>query len=138
MFMRDTKSSKKILDGIKSMGIRLAIDDFGTGYSSLASIKRFPFDCIKIDRSFIKDIPTEADDMAITRGIIALGHSLRLKIIAEGVETKEQQDFLRSNGCDEMQGFLFSKPLPAEQVTALLKSHSHQPNLNVVEPRKRA
>jgi len=93
MVMRDTQSSKKILDGIKAMGIRLAIDDFGTGYSSLASIKRFPFDCIKIDRSFIKDIPQDPDDVAITQAIIAMAHSLRLKVIAEGVETQEQLDF---------------------------------------------
>jgi len=138
LVMDNPESAAETLHKLKNMGISLSIDDFGTGFSSLAYLKRFPIDCIKIDRSFIKDIPTEADDMAITRGIIALGHSLRLKIIAEGVETKEQQDFLRSNDCDEMQGFLFSKPLPAEQVTALLKSHSHQPNLNVVEPRKRA
>jgi len=96
--MRDTQSSKKILDGIKSMGIRLAIDDFGTGYSSLASIKRFPFDCIKIDRSFIKDIPQDPDDVAITQAIIAMAHSLRLKVIAEGVETQEQLDFLSEHG----------------------------------------
>jgi diguanylate cyclase (GGDEF)-like protein len=138
LVMDNPESAAETLHKLKNMGISLSIDDFGTGFSSLAYLKRFPIDCIKIDRSFIKDIPTEADDMAITRGIIALGHSLRLKIIAEGVETKEQQDFLRSNGCDEMQGFLFSKPLPAEQVTALLKSHSHKQNLNVVEPRKRA
>ena len=120
------------------MGITLSIDDFGTGYSSLAYLKRFPIDCVKIDRSFIKDIPTEADDMAITKGVIALGHSLRLKVVAEGVETVEQQDFLRSNDCDEMQGYLFSKPLPAEEVTALLKGHSPKQNLTVVDPRKRA
>jgi sensor c-di-GMP phosphodiesterase-like protein len=101
MVMRDTTSSKKILDGIKSMGIRLAIDDFGTGYSSLASIKRFPFDCIKIDRSFIKDIPQDPDDVAITQAIIAMAHSLRLKVIAEGVETQEQLDFLTEHGCHE-------------------------------------
>jgi diguanylate cyclase (GGDEF)-like protein len=138
LVMHNPEGAAETLHKLKAMGITLSIDDFGTGYSSLAYLKRFPIDCVKVDRSFIKDIPAEADDMAITKGIIALGHSLRLKVVAEGVETKEQQDFLRSNDCDEMQGFLFSKPLPADEVTALLKSHSHKPNLNVVEPRKKA
>src|SRR5713226_6438513 len=138
LVMTNPEHATETLHKLKAMGITLSIDDFGTGYSSLAYLKRFPIDCVKIDRSFIKDIPTEADDMAITKGVIALGHSLRLKVVAEGVETVEQQDFLRSNDCDEMQGYLFSKPLPAEEVTALLKSHSQKPNLNVVEPRRRA
>jgi diguanylate cyclase (GGDEF)-like protein len=124
MFMRDTTSSKKILDGIKSMGIRLAIDDFGTGYSSLASIKRFPFDCIKIDRSFIKDIPQDPDDVAITQAIIAMAHSLRLKVIAEGVETQEQLDFLTEHGCHEFQGHFFRKPQAAEDFSKLLRDNA--------------
>ncbi len=124
MVMRDTKSSKKILDGIKSMGIRLAIDDFGTGYSSLASIKRFPFDCIKIDRSFIKDIPQDPDDVAITQAIIAMAHSLRLKVIAEGVETQEQLDFLSEHGCHEFQGYFFRRPQPAEDFSKLLRDNA--------------
>ena len=138
LVMTNPEHATETLHKLKTMGISLSIDDFGTGYSSLAYLKRFPIDCIKIDRSFIKDIPTEADDMAITRGVIALGHSLRLKVVAEGVETVEQQDFLRSNDCDEMQGYLFSKPLPAEEVTALLKGHSPKQNLTVLDPRKRA
>jgi len=124
MVMRDTKSSKKILDGIKSMGIRLAIDDFGTGYSSLVSIKRFPFDCIKIDRSLIKDIPQDPDDVAITQAIIAMAHSLRLKVIAEGVETREQLDFLTEHGCHEFQGYYFKKPQPADEFTRLLRENT--------------
>src|SRR5437773_4768640 len=124
MVMRDTQSSKKILDGIKSMGIRLAIDDFGTGYSSLASIKRFPFDCIKIDRSFIKDIPQDPDDVAITQAIIAMAHSLRLKVIAEGVETQEQLDFLTEHGCHEFQGYFFRRPQPAEDFSKLLRDNA--------------
>jgi len=124
MVMRDTQSSKKILDGIKSMGIRLAIDDFGTGYSSLASIKRFPFDCIKIDRSFIKDIPQDPDDVAITQAIIAMAHSLRLKVIAEGVETQEQLDFLSEHGCHEFQGYFFRRPQPAEDFSKLLRDNA--------------
>ena len=138
LVMTNPEHATETLHKLKTMGISLSIDDFGTGYSSLAYLKRFPIDCIKIDRSFIKDIPTEADDMAITRGVIALGHSLRLKVVAEGVETVEQRDFLRSNDCDEMQGYLFSKPLPAEEVTALLKGHSPKQNLTVLDPRKRA
>jgi diguanylate cyclase (GGDEF)-like protein/PAS domain S-box-containing protein len=124
MVMRDTQSSKKILNAIKSMGIRLAIDDFGTGYSSLVSIKRFPFDCIKIDRSFIKDIPQDADDVAITQAIIAMAHSLRLKVIAEGVETREQLDFLIEHGCHEFQGYYKCKPQPADDFTKLLRDNA--------------
>jgi len=138
LVMTNPEHATETLHKLKAMGISLSIDDFGTGYSSLAYLKRFPIDCVKIDRSFIKDIPTEADDMAITKGVIALGHSLRLKVVAEGVETVEQQDFLRSNDCDEMQGYLFSKPLPAEEVMTLLKTHAQKPNLAVVEPRKLA
>jgi diguanylate cyclase (GGDEF)-like protein/PAS domain S-box-containing protein len=138
LVMHNPEGAAETLHKLKDMGISLAIDDFGTGYSSLAYLKRFPIDCVKIDRSFIKDIPAEADDMAITKGIIALGHSLRLKVVAEGVETVEQQDFLRSNDCDEMQGFLFSKPLPAEEVTTLLNTHTHKPLLAVLESRKLA
>ena len=122
--MQDIQRSKKILDGIKSMGIRLAIDDFGTGYSSLVSIKRFPFDCIKIDRSFIKDIPQDQDDVAITQAIIAMAHSLRLKVIAEGVETQEQLDFLTEHGCHEFQGYFFRRPQPAEDFSKLLRDNA--------------
>jgi EAL domain-containing protein (putative c-di-GMP-specific phosphodiesterase class I) len=138
LVMQNPEHATQLLHKLKGMGITLAIDDFGTGYSSLSYLKRFPIDCIKVDRSFIKDIPEDADDMAITKGVIALGHSLRLKIVAEGVETAEQQEFLRTNGCDEMQGFLFSKPLAAEDVTKFLTDHKPRPRLTVVSPRKRA
>ena len=137
LVMHNPEHAADTLHKLKAMGISLSIDDFGTGYSSLAYLKRFPIDCVKVDRSFIKDIPNDSDDMAITKGIIALGHSLRLKVIAEGVETVEQREFLRANGCDELQGFLFSKPLPAEEVTALLKNHSPKSNISVVEQRER-
>jgi diguanylate cyclase (GGDEF)-like protein/PAS domain S-box-containing protein len=137
LVMHNPEHAADTLHKLKAMGISLSIDDFGTGYSSLAYLKRFPIDCVKVDRSFIKDIPNDSDDMAITKGIIALGHSLRLKVIAEGVETVEQREFLRANDCDELQGFLFSKPLPAEDVTALLKSHSPKLNINVMEQRER-
>jgi len=124
MVMRDIQGSKKILEGIKSMGIRLAIDDFGTGYSSLVSLKRFPFDCIKIDRSFIKDIPHDPDDVAITQAIIAMAHSLRLKVIAEGVETREQLDFLTELGCHEFQGYLFPQAAAADDFSKLFRENA--------------
>src|SRR5712691_211562 len=138
MVMQNAEHARETLRNLKAMGVSLSIDDFGTGFSSLADLKRFRIDCVKIDRSFIKDIPVDADDMAITKGVIALGHSLRLKVVAEGVETKEQQEFLQANDCDEMQGFLFSKPLPAEEVTTLLKNHVQKPRLTVVDTRKTA
>ena len=122
MLMQDPERAVTLLRRLKDMGIHISIDDFGTGYSSLNYLKRFPLDSVKIDRSFIRDIPGDADDAAITRAIIAMAHSLRLKVIAEGVETDEQLDFLRAHGCDEMQGFHFSRALPGDEFLGLLKN----------------
>jgi diguanylate cyclase (GGDEF)-like protein/PAS domain S-box-containing protein len=127
MVMHDPERAVKLLGDLKDMGIHLSIDDFGTGYSSLSYLKRFPLDSVKIDRSFIRDIPGDADDAAITRAIIAMAHSLRLKVIAEGVETEEQLSFLREHGCDEMQGHLFSRPLPEEEFLRLLQGNVAPP-----------
>jgi diguanylate cyclase (GGDEF)-like protein len=124
MVMRDPQKAVQILGQLKTMGVTLSIDDFGTGYSSLAHLKRFPIDGLKIDRSFIRDVPEDADDVAITRTIIAMAHSLKLKVIAEGVETIAQQSFLYEQGCDEMQGFLLSQPLPADEFEAFVLGHT--------------
>ncbi|HEY5292469.1 MAG TPA: EAL domain-containing protein [Burkholderiales bacterium] len=121
MVMHDPERAVKLLSRLKDLGVYLSIDDFGTGYSSLSYLKRFPLDSVKIDSSFIRDIPGNADDAAITRAIIAMAHSLRLKVIAEGVETEEQLSFLREHGCDEMQGYHFSKPLPEDAFLRLLQ-----------------
>jgi len=131
-----------LLNELKEMGIRLAIDDFGTGYSSLAYLKRFPIDCLKIDRSFVADIPRDAGNTAITQAIVAMSHSLGLKVIAEGVETQEQLAFLREHGCDQVQGFYFSRAVPQAEATELLeKSRGVRPqgtNVAVLEPTDRA
>jgi diguanylate cyclase (GGDEF)-like protein/PAS domain S-box-containing protein len=120
MLMERLEEGLKTLFALKEMGVRLAIDDFGTGYSSLAYLKRFPLDSLKVDRSFIKDLPGDADDAAITKAIVAMAHSLKLEVVAEGVETTEQLAFLQQQGCDQIQGFLFSRPVPADQVPELL------------------
>lgn len=116
LMMDNPERAAAVLQKLRSLGIRLAIDDFGTGYSSLSYLKRFPIDHVKIDRSFIKDIPGDADDAAITRAIIAMAHNLRLRVIAEGVETDEQLVWLRQYGCEEAQGYLFGRPMPAEEI----------------------
>ena len=114
----------RTLDAIQSRGIRLAIDDFGTGYSSLSLMKRFPIDTIKIDRSFVRDLQDNKDDRAIAKAIITLGRVLGLTVVAEGVETKEQQAFLTNEDCDQLQGFLFSKPVPPNQISQILEEQA--------------
>jgi diguanylate cyclase (GGDEF)-like protein/PAS domain S-box-containing protein len=114
-----------ILSKIKDMGVRLAIDDFGTGYSSLAQIKNFPIDTLKVDRSFIRNLPHDPENKAITEAIIVMGKNLSLTVVAEGVETKEQESFLKEQVCDEMQGFYFSKPVEPESFAELLRTHNN-------------
>lgn len=113
-----------VLTKIKSMGVRLALDDFGTGYSSLSQIKHLPIDTLKVDRSFIRNLPQDSDDKAIIEAIIAMGKTLSLNVVAEGVETPEQDKFLREKICDEMQGFYFSKPIAPDQFADLLRKHN--------------
>jgi EAL domain-containing protein (putative c-di-GMP-specific phosphodiesterase class I) len=112
-----------LLTDIKKLGVRLAIDDFGTGYSSLAQIKNFPIDTLKVDRSFIRNLSQDSENQAITQAIITMGKNLCLTVVAEGVETQEQKDFLRDHVCDEMQGFHFSKPIAPDQFADLLRNH---------------
>jgi diguanylate cyclase (GGDEF)-like protein/PAS domain S-box-containing protein len=120
MIMQNADRASALLQRFRDMGTLLSIDDFGTGYSSLGYLKSFPIDAVKIDRSFVRDIPNNADDVAITKAIIAMAHSLKLKVVAEGVENVEQLEFLRENKCDLIQGYLFSKPLPADAFAMLL------------------
>ena len=112
-----------IMDRITALGVALSLDDFGTGYSSLSYLKRFPIDTLKIDRSFTTGIPTDASDCAIASTIISIAQQLHHKVIAEGVETAEQLAFLKSSGCDEVQGYLFSRPLPAGEFETALRQN---------------
>jgi len=125
--MHHVERALEVLGALKTMGVCLAIDDFGTGYSSLSQLKRFPIDTLKVDRSFIRELPKDAEDRAITEAIIAMGKTLSLKVVAEGVETREQQEFLRERACDQLQGYWFSKPVPADEFAALLRSHRGGP-----------
>ncbi len=120
--MSDVDHTIETLSRLKKLGVHLSIDDFGTGYSSLSYLKRFPIDMLKIDRSFIMDIPTLADDMAIVTAVIAMAHSLNIQVLAEGVETEQQREFLIATRCDEQQGFYFSRPLPAVEFLRQLGS----------------
>ncbi len=123
MLMRDVNKAIEVLEKIKEMQIRIAIDDFGTGYSSLAYLRRFPLDALKIDQSFVDELVVDNDDTAITLAIISMAKSLRLEVIAEGVETKQQLDFLRENNCDDIQGYYFSRPIPENEFKTFIRQH---------------
>ncbi|MGP8177017.1 MAG: putative bifunctional diguanylate cyclase/phosphodiesterase [Steroidobacteraceae bacterium] len=120
LLIHDVETTLRILTGLKGLGIRIAIDDFGTGYSSLATLQRFPLDTIKIDRSFIRGIAADRESTGLADAVIAMGKSLSLTVVAQGVETSEQANFLQVHACDEIQGFYFNRPLPPEEFTQML------------------
>jgi diguanylate cyclase len=116
LLMRDPEETVRTLQSLESYGVRIAVDDFGTGYSSLAYLSRFPIDSLKIDRAFVRDAGSNPEDRAIIQTIIQLAHSLGLTVVAEGVETESQMQLLKAQGCDEIQGFLISRPLTAREI----------------------
>jgi EAL domain-containing protein (putative c-di-GMP-specific phosphodiesterase class I) len=120
MLMENPDEIVRTLKTIKDMGVKISIDDFGTGYSSFSNLRRFPLDELKIDRSFLINIPNNTDDAAIVGAIIAMAHGLGMGVVAEGIEKEEQLDFLRDRDCDEYQGFLSSKPVLASEFLALV------------------
>jgi EAL domain-containing protein (putative c-di-GMP-specific phosphodiesterase class I) len=120
MLVNYEKEGTDTLHALRAMGLHLSVDDFGTGYSSFSYLKHFPLDALKIDRSFVREIASHPDDAAITTAIIAMGHALGLKVVAEGVETEAQRNLLRKQGCDEMQGYLFSRPVCAADFAKLI------------------
>jgi diguanylate cyclase (GGDEF)-like protein/PAS domain S-box-containing protein len=124
LIMRDLAQAVGKMRELKAMGVSLSIDDFGTGYSSLSALKSFPISRLKIDKSFVSELADNPDDQAIALAVISLGHKLNLRVIAEGVETEQQRRFLRENDCDEMQGYLFSRPLPPAEVATLLRAQA--------------
>ena len=119
--MQDSKSTGVVPQGLKDMGVQLALDDFGTGYSSLSYLKRFPIDTVKIDQSFVRDVTTDADDASIVSAVISMGESLHMRVVAEGVETREQLAFLQEHGCPFGQGYYFSQPMVADEFSHLLE-----------------
>jgi len=119
--MHDADQFIAMLNELNDLGVQISIDDFGTGYSSLSYLKRFPVDRLKVDRSFVHDIANDIDDAIIVRTVIALGHNLGLKVVAEGVETQQQLEFLRANRCDELQGYYFGVPLPGNEFIEVLR-----------------
>jgi EAL domain-containing protein (putative c-di-GMP-specific phosphodiesterase class I) len=119
--MQDAEFAAEMLTRLKNMGINISIDDFGTGFSSLGSLKRLPIDALKIDQSFVREATTDPDDAALVMAIITLAHNLRLRVVAEGVETEDQLRFLQLLRCDEIQGYFFSKPLPADKLVSLFE-----------------
>ena len=135
LIAQDVNKAIDAINELKSFGVKLSIDDFGTGYSNLSNLKRYRVDTLKIDQSFVRNILTDDDDATIALAIISLGHALRMKVIAEGVETAEHCELLRRNGCDEIQGYCFSKPVLAADMTAMLRAGKRLAALQQPAPR---
>ena len=141
MLIGDSEITRAAFAELDALGVKFSVDDFGTGYSSLSYLKLFPIDAVKIDRSFLRGVPSDPDSVAIAAAIIAMARSLGIGVVAEGVETVDQLEFLRRRGCDTMQGYYFSKPIPAAEFTAMLKQGRRlllQPLAGVTSLRPRA
>jgi EAL domain-containing protein (putative c-di-GMP-specific phosphodiesterase class I) len=119
--MEDLRSVADVLQELKEIGVLLALDDFGTGYSSLSHLKHFPIDALKIDQSFVRNLTTDEDATGIVTAMIGMGKTLRMRVVAEGVETREQLEILQEHGCPQGQGYYFCRPLPAEEFSQLLE-----------------
>jgi len=129
--MQDSKSTSLVLNALKELGVQLALDDFGTGYSSLSYMRRFPIDALKVDQSFVRDLTTDADDASVVSAVINMAKSLHMRVVAEGVETREQRAFLEEHKCSEAQGFYFSRPLKADALADFLRAAA----LRIARPR---
>ena len=138
ILMKNIDATLATLNSISALGVKIAIDDFGTGYSSLSYLKKFPISKLKIDKSFIDDVCISNDDAEIASTIIAMGHNLHMKVIAEGVEDADQQFFLQSKGCDEVQGYHYSRPLMLDQFIQYLSDQKFLNNMRIVENKKEA
>jgi EAL domain-containing protein (putative c-di-GMP-specific phosphodiesterase class I) len=125
--MQDATVTGAVLQALKDLGVMLALDDFGTGYSSLSHLRRFPIDTLKIDQSFVRDLATDADDASIVNAVISMGESLHMRVVAEGVETRDQVAFLQQHGCPVGQGYYFGRPVLAGQLTPLLRANFAEP-----------
>jgi EAL domain-containing protein (putative c-di-GMP-specific phosphodiesterase class I) len=127
LLMRPSDIAERTITALDNLGVRFGLDDFGTGFSSLSYLQRYPFDTLKLDRSFVRDLPGDANDAALTRAILAMGQSLKLDVVAEGVETESQRQFLLAHGCVTMQGYLFARPMPADQFAAWMAGRVRGP-----------
>ncbi len=131
VLMKRAESAASVLKTLRDSGVQVAVDDFGTGYSSLSYLRKFPIDALKIDQSFVRQISTVPDDTTIVHAMISMGRSLKLRVVAEGVETRQELEFLQTHKCDEAQGYYFSRPVLPQQFAVLLKTGVPEPTVGV-------